>query len=80
MIHRCLLTCLIISFMICKSLVYDTLKLDNPNFNLVCIIIVVMFLDWFINFPFIVWKLFVWYSSPGIIDVKLMEQQNNQNN
>jgi hypothetical protein len=55
--------------------VTSNIDTDSLLFNWAWLIVVLLFLDWLLNIPFIVWKLIVWMKTPGIIDVKLMVQQ-----
>ena len=71
-IHRVMFTLIIINLIIIKKYINSETELDSPFFNLAWIFVVLLIINWIMNFSWIIWKTIKSYRKPGLIDVKLV--------
>lgn len=73
--HRVMVNLLIVFLIVCQKVITMEMDFNSSLVNLPWIILVMLTLNFLINFSFIVWKLIVWIKKPGIVDMKLFIQQ-----
>lgn len=74
-IHRVLVNLLVVGYLLSKSKLNNDTNLEDHILNLAFMMLVLLILDWLINFPYIAWSLILWLKRPGIVDIRLYVQQ-----
>ena len=74
-IHRVLVNLLVVGYLLSKSKLNNDTNLEDHILNLAFMMLVLLILNWLINFPYIAWSLILWLKRPGIVDIRLYVQQ-----
>lgn len=75
MVHRGLMTVMAILMVVCKVGIDMYTEPDSPIMMITWVILIVLILSFLINFPFILWKTYLWIRTNGIIDMKMLLEQ-----